>query len=134
MSISSCIRKALGSVGAYIDSDTKKENTEEPGAPEVDPTEAKRKARESLKAAGCLGRKRPPIFGLIILSALLVAAIWVELHLLAAFIGIALALTLMSYFMIQKWIDIVGADHEPPPEEPSAWRWPKSDYFAGTPA
>jgi hypothetical protein len=125
MSISSCIRKALGSVGAYVtDWDTKKEKTEEPGAPEVDPTEAKRKARESLAAAGCLGRKRPPIFGLIMLSALLVAAIWVELHLLAAFIGIALALTLMSYFMIQKWIDILGDDHEGPeipttPPDPS---------------
>lgn len=136
MSLKDCIRRALGPIGAMITDwgDEKEKPSEE--NPTVHPQAEKLRAKINLAAFGCLGRKRPPVLSLVMLIVLLGAAVWVELHLLAVFLGIAIVLSLISYVTIQKWIDIVGDDHDHPssPNEPPAWRWPKGDDFAGTPA
>lgn len=131
MNIKDCVRKALGSIGAFINWDCKKETADPEVSPEAAAAAEKLNAKIKLTAAGCMGRKRPPVLGLIILTALLVGALYVELHLMAFFIALALVLSLVSYVTIQKWIDIVGDDHQKPPVDHGPRPEPDGSAYQG---
>lgn len=128
--IGDCIVKALGSIGAFLCGSSaapkaSKTETPEPSATEQTQSEYQ-EARDGLDKLGCLGRKRAPLTTVIILTALLIGALYVEMHFFAVFAGIALILALMSYFTIQRWIDIVG--HNDLSDKP--WPWPTSGNAA----
>jgi len=88
------------------------------------------KAKINLAMANHADAKSPKLFFTVVLAMLFAGAVYVELHLLALFLGIALVCCLISYVTIQNWIDIAGEDIDHKKEDPPAWKWPKGADFA----
>jgi hypothetical protein len=74
--------------------------------------------------------RRPSVLTTLLLTVLFAGAVYVELHLLAIFLGLALVCCLISYVTIQNWIDIAERDVDHQPNDPPAWHWPKGEDFA----
>jgi hypothetical protein len=91
----------------------------EPG--EVPPEQPK--ASEPDKSSD---KPKPPLTGIVILGVVLVAALYIELKLLAVASGILLALVLIGYLFGQKVADVAGTTIPDPGDNPKAWPWPKS--------
>lgn len=114
-----CIMKAFVEISNAVKNTAGKRTgaEQEPGSP-ADAEQERLNAKLGLAAHGCLGRKHPPLTGIVILTALLIGALYVEMHLFAFFVGIALVLSLISYVTIQRWIDIVGDYSQPDESSP----------------
>lgn len=74
--------------------------------------------------------RRPSVLTTLLLMVLFAGAVYVELHLLAIFLGLALVCCLISYVTIQNWIDIAEQDVDHKKADPGAWPWPKGADFA----
>lgn len=127
-SIVNCLKKALRRMGEWMGFI---KPIEEMSAEERDAL--KLNAKINLGVTGNAGRTSPSIVTPLLLLVLLAGAVYVELHLLALFLGLALVCALISYVTVQQWIDLAGGDHTPPSDEPPAWRWPRAEDFGGNP-
>lgn len=87
-------------------------------------------AKINLALANHADAKSPKLFTTLLLTILFAGAVYVELHLLALFLGLALVCCLISYITIQNWIDIAGEDVDHKKDDPPAWKWPKGEDFA----
>jgi hypothetical protein len=77
--------------------------------------------------------KKPdfPIVTIVFLVTIIVAAIYVEWHLLAITAGIMMALILITYLTIQKAVDAANFAAPDPGDDPGPWPWPTSDSMGG---
>jgi hypothetical protein len=73
--------------------------------------------------------KKPPFpaGAVIILAAIIVATLYVEMHLIAIVAGLTLVCVLGAYVLIQKVVDATNLAVPDPGDDPGPWPWPTSD-------
>ncbi|BDD79663.1 hypothetical protein [Burkholderia phage FLC9] len=98
-----------------------------PNAAPASKPEAASEQPKALDADKPFHKPKFPVTAIVILAAIIVATLYVEMHLAAILAGLTLIIILASYVTIQKVVDAANLAVPDPGDDPGPWPWPTSD-------